>query len=70
MKKIYWFLVILGIVGSFTSIFFAGEHPVVMVGFFGFYLLVIFALFTYYFDSIKTKKLVPELLNKEYTITQ
>ncbi len=70
MKKIYWVLTILGIIGSFASIFWAGEHPLVMVGFFGFYLLVIFALFTYYFDSIKTKKLLPELLNKEYTITQ
>ena len=69
MKKIYWFLVILGIVGSFTSIFIAGEHPLVMVGFFGFYLLVIYALFTYYFENIRGKKIIPELLNKEYAIT-
>ncbi|MHA1563226.1 MAG: hypothetical protein ACTSPA_14005 [Promethearchaeota archaeon] len=64
MKKIYWFLVGLGIVGSFVSIFFIPEHPVVMVFFFGFYLLVIFALFTYYFENIKVKKIIPELLNK------
>lgn len=65
MKKIYWGLVILGIVGSFVSIFFVGDSPIVMVGFFGFYLLVIYALFTYYFDNVRVKKLIPELLNKK-----
>ena len=70
MKKIYWGLTIFGIIGSFALIFIWESTPILMVGFFGFYLLVIFALFTYYFDSIKTKKLLPELLNKEYTITQ
>ena len=65
MKKIYWGLLILGIVGSLVSIFFVGDSPLVMVGFFGFYLLIIFALFTYYFDTARIKKLIPDLLKKE-----
>jgi len=64
MKKMYWFLVGLGIVGSFVSIFFISDYPIVMAFFFGFYLLVIFALFTYYFENIKVKKIIPEILNK------
>jgi len=64
MKKMYWFLVGLGIVGSFVSIFFIPDYPIVMAFFFGFYLLVIFALFTYYFENIKVKKIIPEILNK------
>jgi len=70
MKKLYWGVLILGIVGSFVSIFFAGENPLVMVGFFGFYLLVIYALFTYYFDNIKVKRVLPELLNQKNMIAQ
>ena len=68
MKKIYWVLIIIGIVGSFVSIFFFEDSPVVMVGFFGFYLLVIYALFTYYFENIKGKEIIPEILNKERLI--
>ncbi len=65
MKKIFWGLVILGIVGSFVSIFFIPDHPIVMAGFFGFYLLIIYALFTYYFENVRVKPLIPELLNKK-----
>ena len=67
MKKSHWVLIIIGIIGSFVSIFFAGDYPIVMVGFFGFYLLVIYALFTYYFEN---RKLIPELMNKEIMITR
>ena len=70
MKKSYWVLIMIGIVGSFVSIFFAGDYPIVMVGFFGFYLLVIYALFTYYFENLRVKKLLPELLNENIMITQ
>ena len=70
MKKSYWVLIIIGIIGSFVSIFFFEDSPVVMVGFFGFYLLVIYALFTYYFENIGGKEIIPELLNKEIMITR
>ena len=56
MKKIYWSLIIIGIVGCIASIFLAGEHPVVMVGYFGAFLLVTFAFFTHFYDSIKVQK--------------
>ena len=68
MKKIYWGLIILGIVGSFASIFIWESTPILMAAFFGFYLLVIYALFTYYFENIKGKKVIPELLNKKSLI--
>ena len=68
MKKIYWVLIIIGIIGSFVSIFI--DNPFVIVAFFGFYILVIYALFTYYFESLRVKKILPELLNKEILITQ
>jgi uncharacterized membrane protein YfcA len=70
MKRSYWVLIIIGIIGSFVSIFFAGDYPIVMVSFFGFYILVIYALFTYYFDNLRVKKLIPEMLNKEIMITR
>ncbi len=73
MKRIIWSLVIVGIVGSFISIFFFGEHPVVMVGFFGFYLLLIYALFTYYFENIrdiKDKNLIPMLIREKKLINR
>ena len=70
MKKSYWVLIIIGIIGSFVSIFFAGENPLVMVFFFGFYILVLYALFTYYFENLRVKKLLPEILNDKIMISQ
>ena len=70
MKKIYWSLIIIGIIGCIISIFLAGEHLLVMVGFFGIYLLATFAIFTYLFDSIKVKRELPELLNRKNMIVQ
>ena len=68
MKKIYWGLIAIGIILCVVSIFLAGEHPLVMVGFFGLYLLATFATFTYMFDNIKVKRELPELLNRENMI--
>jgi len=69
MKKMYWGLIGIGIIGSIISIFFAGEGlPMVMVGFFSLYLLLIFGLFTYLFDNIKVRRDLPELLNRENMI--
>ena len=62
MKKIYWSLIIIGMIGGIISIFLAGD-PLMMLGFFGLYLLAMFAIFTYMFDSIKVKRELPELLN-------
>ena len=68
MKKIYWGLIIMGIIGSFISIYFASDHPLVMVGFFLAYLLISILIFTYYFDSIKIRQDIPELLSKEKVV--
>jgi len=68
MKKMYWSLIIIGIIGCIISIFLAGEHPLVMVGFFGLYLLAMFAIFTYMFDNIKVRRELPELQNRENMI--
>jgi hypothetical protein len=65
MKKIYWGLIIAGIIGSLISIYFAGDHPAVMVGFFAIYLLVSIALFTHYFGTLKINQGIPILIPKE-----
>ena len=70
MKKIYWGLIIVGIIGSFISIIFAGEHPAAMIGFFAIYLLVSIAIITHYFGTLKLNQAYPKILPKEHIITQ
>ena len=70
MKKIFWSLVILGIIGGIASIFLAENQPLLVLGFFGLYLLAMYATFTYLFDNIIVVHALPELLNQKNMIAQ
>ncbi|QEE14673.1 hypothetical protein DSAG12_00486 [Promethearchaeum syntrophicum] len=74
MKRIFWGFIIIGIILSIASIFLAESQPLLVVGFFGLYLLAMWATFTYLFDNIKVKRelpeLLPELLNQKNIIAK
>ena len=70
MKRIFWGLIIVGIIGCFASIFLAENQPLLVLGFFGLYLLAMYATFTYLFDNIKVKPALPELINRKNMIAQ
>ena len=71
MKKVIWSLVAIGIIGTLIFIFILGDSPIIMVSFFGLYLLAIFAVFNYFFEMDNTQKdILPDMLSRENMIIQ